>query len=299
MLGLRLVKLTVNFDDPGTYHFYFGDERGTPGSILTFFPWPGARRGQRGAGQVAVTSFAVPPGALTFWVEQLERHHVTVIGPTTRVAGGVEEAAVAFADPDGLTLELVEDARATEVGSWLGAPGIASEHAIHGFHGVTIWSDAGDRTAAVLTDVLGFGEAPDGSSIQYFVAGEGGPGKRVALQPVDEPAYGVGGAGTVHHIAWRVADDDTQLELRERVIAAGLQPTPVIDRNYFHSVYFREPGGVLFELATDPPGFAIDEAPEHLGERLMLPPQYEVDRERIEAAVPSIRLPGGRTTPAR
>jgi len=283
LLGLRLVKRTVNFDDPETYHLYYGDDVGTPGSIMTFFPWPGARPGRHGTGQVAVTAFAVLPRSLGFWVERLVRHGIRYEGPTRQV--------ISFRDHDGLMLEIVGDLGAEARPAWGAAPGIPREHAIHGFHGVTIWADKGDATERVLVDTLGFRPVHEDGTTRRFAAGDGGPGTVVDVRSVGGFVHGAGGAGTVHHVAWRVPDDGVQLQMRELVTQAGLNPTPVIDRNYFHSVYFRESGGVLFELATDPPGFAIDEPVAELGQRLMLPRQYETHRAQIEAILPPIHLP--------
>jgi predicted esterase/catechol 2,3-dioxygenase-like lactoylglutathione lyase family enzyme len=291
VLGLRLVKRTVNFDDPETYHFYFGDEVGTPGSIMTFFPWPGARHGRQGTGQVAVTSFAIAPPAVGFWVERLVRHGIAHEGPTRRETGSGVEQVLAFKDPDGLLLELVGHPGAESRPAWGGAPGIALEQAIHGFHGVTLWVDEGEATERVLVETLGFRAAGEQGSTRRYLVGDGGPGTIVDLRAVGGFLRGAGGAGTVHHVAFAVADDAAELALRARVAGTGLSPTPVIDRQYFHSVYFREPGGVLCELATLPPGFAIDEPVEHLGERLMLPPQYEPLRAQLEALLPRIHLP--------
>ena len=287
VLGLRLVKRTVNFDDPQTYHFYFGDEVGTPGSIMTFFPWPGARRGRHGAGQVAVTSFAVVPSAIGFWVERLLRHGVAYEGPTKRAA----ETVIAFKDHDGLMLEIVGHEGAASRPRWDAAPGISPENAIHGFHGVTLWVDRLEETERVLTTTLGFQAVSDNDNTRRFAAGDRGPATVVNVRAVGGFMRGAGGAGTVHHVAWSVEDDATQLTVRDQVIKAGLHPTEVIDRTYFHSVYFREPGGVLYELATKSPGFLIDEPVEHLGEKLKLPPQYEPHREEIEAVLPPIHLP--------
>lgn len=292
LLGLRLVKRTVNFDDPETYHFYFGDETGTPGSILTFFPWPGARRGRQGTGQVAVTSFAILPTALGFWIERLVRHAIKYEGPTRRGSSGSEaEQVVSFSDHDGLLLELVAHAGAKARPAWGNAPGISREHAIHGFHSVTLWVDQGDASERVLVETLGFRLVSEEGPTKRFGIGDAGPGRLVSVRTTGGFVPGAGGAGTVHHVAWSVADDATQLVVRDRVEKAGLSPTPVIDRTYFHSVYFREPAGVLYELATVPPGFTIDEPVERLGERLMLPAQYETHRAKIEAVLPRIHLP--------
>jgi predicted esterase/catechol 2,3-dioxygenase-like lactoylglutathione lyase family enzyme len=292
VLGLRFVKRTVNFDDPQTYHFYFGDEVGTPGSILTFFPWPGARRGRQGTGQVAVTSFAVLPRALGFWVERLVRHGIPHEGPKPRGPGGGDaERVLSFADPDGTLLEIVGHAGAEARPAWRGAPGIAPDQAIRGFHSVTLWVEKAEQTERVLADTLGFRPVREHEGTRRFAAGDGGPGTIVDVRAVGGFLPGNGGAGTVHHVAFRVADDRSEVAVRERVTATGLDATPVIDRNYFHSVYFREPAGILFEIATDAPGFAIDESVAQLGERLTLPPQLEPQRAQIEAALPTIHLP--------
>lgn len=291
VLGLRLVKRTVNFDDPQTYHFYFGDEVGTPGSILTFFPWPGARRGRQGTGQVAVTTFAVLPSAIGFWVERLLRHGVEYEGPRKRGSGADAEPVLTLKDHDGLMLEIVGHEAAEARPSWGDAPGISRDDALHGFHGVTLWVERLEETERVLTEVLGFQAVHENENTRRYAAGDRGPGTIVDVRTVGGFVRGAGGAGTVHHVAWSVDDDDAQLAVREQVIGAGLHPTEVIDRTYFHSVYFREPGGVLYELATKGPGFLIDEPVEHLGEKLKLPPQYEPHREEIEAMLPPIHLP--------
>ena len=291
VLGLRFVKRTVNFDDPQTYHFYYGDEAGTPGSIMTFFPWPGARRGRQGSGQVAVTSFSVLPSAIGFWVERLLRHNVAYEGPTRRGSGAALEQVLAFRDHDGLMLEIVGNAAAEQRPAWGGAPGIPREHAIHGFHGVTLWVDRTAPTERVLTETLGFKAVGDDENTRRYAAGSGAPGTLVSVREIGGFGRGAGGAGTVHHVAFAVADDDAQLKVRSRVAQADLQPTPVIDRNYFHSVYFREPAGVLYEIATNPPGFTADESLDTLGESLKLPPQYEAMRSEIEAVLPRIHLP--------
>jgi catechol 2,3-dioxygenase-like lactoylglutathione lyase family enzyme len=295
VLGLRLVKRTVNFDDPKTYHLYYGDESGRPGSIMTFFPWGAAgRRGRQGTGQTAVTSFAVRPQAIGFWVERLVKRGVAFEGPTRRG----EELVLAFRDHDGLLLEIVGHPGAEARDAWVGA-GIAEEHALRGFHAVTLWEERGDATERVLVDTLGFRPLSEGEGTRRFAAGDGGPGTLVDVRSVGGFLRGLDGVGAVHHVAWRVADDDAELAVRRRVIAAELAPTPVIDRQYFHSVYFREPGGVLFELATDAPGFAVDEPLAELGTSLRLPERYEPMRHQLEQHLTPLHLPGSAmTTPA-
>jgi catechol 2,3-dioxygenase-like lactoylglutathione lyase family enzyme len=291
-LGLRLVKRTVNFDDPATHHFYFGDEVGTPGSLLTFFPWPGAHRGRQGPGQVGVTSFSILPASVGFWIERLVRHGIAYEGPAKRSVGGTgAERVISFKDPDGLLLELVGTAGAEARPIWGGAPGIPREHAIHGLHSISLWVENGQATELVLVDTLGFRPMGESGSTRRFSARNGEAGTLVDVRTTGGFVGAVSGAGTVHHVAWSVADDAVQLTFRDRVLSSGLSPTPVIDRNYFHSVYFREPGGILYELATISPGFTIDEPVDQLGERLMLPPQYEAERAAIEAVLPRVHLP--------
>lgn len=291
-LGLRFVKRTVNFDDPHTYHFYFGDEAGTPGSIITFFPWPNARRGRQGTGQIAVTSFTILPSAIGFWLERLVRHNVAFEGPTRRWAGaGRQELVLAFKDHDGLMIQLVGHPAAEARPAWAHAAGIGVDQAIHGIHTVEMWEEHGDATERLLVDTLGFFAVDEEGGTRRFAVGDGGPGSIVDVRTVGGFMRGTGGVGTVHHVAWCVDDDDDEIALREHVIAAGIHPTPVIDRTYFHSVYFREPGGVLFELATRQPGFTLDETLDALGTQLRLPPQYEPRRAEIESMLPPIHLP--------
>ncbi len=287
LLGLRFVKRTVNFDDPHTYHFYFGDDAGNPGSIMTFFPWPRARRGRQGTGQVAVTSFAIAPSALGFWLERLLKHGIRYRGPMKRD----DEQVVSFSDPDGLMLEIVAHPGAEGRPAWSNAHGIAREHAIHGFHSVTLWEERGDDTERLLVETLGFRRVRKLGGTRRFAASDGGPGTIVDVRTIGGFLSGQPGAGTVHHVAFRVPDDQSELAVRSLILQSGHQATPVIDRNYFRSVYFREPGGVLFEIATEPPGFAIDEPADRLGHSLMLPPQYEPHRAEIEAVLPPIHLP--------
>jgi glyoxalase family protein len=285
VLGLRLVKLTVNFDDPGTYHFYYGDEMGRPGTILTFFPWPGARRGRRGNGQVAVTSFSIPEGTIGYWQERLGRYGIT-IGQT---AQRFDEEALSFVDPDGLHLQLVTQPDAHSWTPWEGGP-VPSAYAIRGFHSVTLWEHDYERTAELLTTALGFRLIEEQGQRLRFAAASDDPGTVVDVVHRPDEAPGLGGAGTVHHVAWRTRDDEEQLAWRREIAELGLRVTPVMDRQYFHSIYFREPGGVLFEIATDPPGFSLDEAPEELGQHLKLPPWLESRRAEIEELLPELRL---------
>jgi glyoxalase family protein len=285
VLGLRLVKLTVNFDDPGTYHFYYGDEVGGPGTILTFFPWPGARRGRRGNGQVAVTSFSIPEGAMGYWEERLKRHGVSV-GETSR---RFDEEALVFLDPDGLQLELVAHPEAGAHMPWEAGP-VPSEHAIRGFYSVTLWEENHERTAALLTETMGFRLVREAGQRFRFKAASDDPGSFVDVihRPHGEP--GRGGAGAVHHVAWRTPNDEEQLAWRQEITSLGIPVSPVMDRQYFHSIYFREPGGVLFEIATDPPGFTLDEPREELGTHLKLPPWLEPQRAQIEHMLPQLDL---------
>lgn len=283
LLGLRLVKRSVNQDDPTTYHLYYGDEAGAPGTIMTFFPWQGIRRGQIGTGQVAATAFAIPRASLGWWIERLVSRGVAHQGPETRF----DETVLRLHDPDGLVIELV--ASPDERGTGWGGGGVPAEHAIRGFAGITIWAHDAALTAPVLTDVLGFRElARDGSVTRYVAEGDRRPGVHVDVRHAEGFTRGRSGGGTVHHVAFRVEDDAAQAAVREQVIAAGMQPTSVVERFYFRSVYFHEPGGVLFELATNGPGFAVDEPLETLGTALKLPPWLEQHRAGIEAALPDI-----------
>lgn len=291
VLGLRLVKRTVNFDDPTTYHFYFGDDVGHPGTLLTFFPWPDARRGRQGAGQAAVTSFAIVPGAVGFWLDRMLRMHVEFEQPVTRFD---DERVIAFKDPDGMLVELVAHPRVEQIDSSAhvhASPAVPPEHAIRGLYSVQLWHDGHQRTEELLTGTLGFTLAREQGSIFRYVAGEGGPGSIVDLRIVPGLWRGTMGAGVVHHVAFRAGDEVTQRVVRDELASAGYNVTPPLDRDYFRSVYFREPGGVLFEIATDDPGFTIDEPPSSLGRSLKLPPWLEPRRFEIEALLPNIHLP--------
>jgi catechol 2,3-dioxygenase-like lactoylglutathione lyase family enzyme len=283
VLGLRFVKRTVNFDDPGTYHFYYGDEAGMPGTILTFFPW-GAHgvRGRRGLGQATTVSFSVPRGSLPFWQERLTALGIRYREPTVRFG----ERVLSTADPDGIPLELVatEDDR----------PGYATaeippEAAIRGLHSALLAEEGFDQTAALLEDALGLRRVAEEDGRVRF--GAEAPAGFVDLVCLPTAQRGTTGTGAIHHLAFRVPDDSAQEALRESLRAEGVNVTPALDRQYFRSVYFREPGGVLFEIATDTPGFLWDEDKRELGKTLKLPPWYEEQRGGLERVLPEISVP--------
>jgi glyoxalase family protein len=281
VLGLRLVKRTVNFDDITTYHLYYGDETGLPGTIMTFFPFIGSRIGRVGRGQTSATAFVIPEGSVEFWLDRLDALGVDHDAPEERFS----ETVIGLRDHDGQPIELVTGVN--DIEPWAGGP-VPAEHAVRGFHGVSFLSTDPDATRAVL-ELLGYEAEREAGERTRFV---GGSERASVIDLVDDPAAGpaVPGAGTIHHIAFRVPDDETQAAYRERAIEAGHYITHQKDRNYFRSVYFREPGGVLFELATDGPGFTADEPVEGLGEALKLPDWLEADRETIERSLPPIEV---------
>jgi glyoxalase family protein len=277
-LGQRLVKKTVNFDDPGTYHLYYGDRAGSPGTIMTFFPYVGARPGRIGPGMASAHAYALPRDLFDGFVETLSGQGTAVEGPVERFGARM----VTLRDPDGAPAELIETADQP-------AEGVTGPD---GFHSVTLWLRDPARTARILTDVFGYaatGEERQGGTERLRLVAPGGErGNVIDLIRTDRAAAAVPGAGTIHHIAFRARSDDEQRGWQDRLASAGHPTTPVIDRQYFNAIYFREPGGVLFEIATDPPGFALDEPAETMGSRLMLPPQYEPQRARIEAGLPPL-----------
>lgn len=276
VLGLRLVKKTVNFDDPGTYHLYFGNEGGKPGTIITFFPWANAYKGVIGDGQVGVTSYVVPVGSMDFWVERLEKFNIPY-NKSERFG----ETYLTFDDPHGLHLEIVEREEG-ELNSWeFGA--VKPEVAIKGFGGATLYSASPKETAKVLRQTMGLEKVEEAEDYIRFRSSSD-IGNVIDLKKVTT-GNGSMGVGTVHHIAWRAKDDTDQLDWKAHVEQSGLRVTPVQDRNYFNAIYFKEYGGILFEIATDPPGFAHDESQETMGSQLMLPSQYEPNRDRIESLV--------------
>ncbi|GAA4711795.1 VOC family protein [Brevibacillus fulvus] len=281
VLGLRLVKKTINFDAPEVYHFYFGNEQGSPGTIMTFFPWPTARRGKIGGGQVGTTSFVVPPGSLSFWEERLGRFNVEV-----RKSMRFGETYLQFNDHEGLQLELVER-EAGEDSKW-SFGGVPADKAIKGFGGAVLFSTVPDRTMKTLADVMGLQKvAEEGDLVRFQAAGDLGNVIDINARPMP---WGADGAGVVHHIAWRAQDFDDHEAWRTHLLASGFRPTPIIDRQYFHAIYFREEGGILFEIATDPPGFLVDEEFDRLGEKLMLPEWFEANRGQIEAGLLPIEV---------
>jgi glyoxalase family protein len=283
VLGLRFVKQSVNQDDPGTYHLYYGDYAGSPGTIMTFFPWAGVPRGRPGSGQAYATAFSIPAAALPFWQERLASLKV----PTLAIEKRFDDEVLPFFDPDGLRLELVAT-RESDPRLPAPSPEVPAEHAIRGFHGTTLGLTDGKRTALVLTGTMGNRLVAQSGHRARYTAGPGGPGTYVDLLTDPTLPRGLNGAGTIHHVAFRVPDDASQVAARELISQSGLQVSPVIDRAYFKSIYYREPGGVLFEIATDQPGFAIDEPVETLGTKLSLPPHLEPQRAEIEAALPGL-----------
>jgi glyoxalase family protein len=281
-LGLRLVKRTVNFDDPSVYHLYYGDRVGSPGGVLTFFPWEHMRRGRPGSGELSLTDFAVPEGSLDFWHRRLGAAGVDGLRGETRFG----EQRLVFADPDGMAVALVEaadDHRAP----WT-TPEVGADVALRGFHGVTLTLAEAGPTAAVLHHLFGYEEHGREGAVVRLLAPAAPHARIVDLVERPGVARAMLGAGSVHHVAFGVADRAEQAAVRERIAAAGLGVTPQIDRSYFYSIYFREPGGVLFEVATEEPGFATDEAVEALGSTLQLPPQHEHLRAELERSLPPL-----------
>lgn len=282
LLHQRLVKRTVNFDAPDTYHLYYGDQAGSPGTILTFFPFVDAGPGRAGTGMASAVAYAVPRGGLDAWMLHFAEQAVDFDGPATRFG----EAMLALRDPDGLRIELIETGK---------AGGTDSVPTDDGFHSVTLWLQDLEPTTLLLTELFGYepdGEAVEAGGLRRRLRAPGdGRGSVIDLLRSDTRSIGRQGAGTIHHVAFRAENDEVQQEWRARAAGFGLEVTPVIDRQYFNAIYFREPGGVLFEIATDPPGFATDEPESELGTRLMLPPQHERRRADIERVLPPIRVP--------
>ncbi|KAA8484169.1 glyoxalase family protein [Arcticibacter tournemirensis] len=283
VLGLRLVKKTVNFDDPETYHLYYGDKNGTPGTILTFFPWDNIMTGRRGSRQATEIGYSVPEGSLDFWLKRFDQHNVTY----NKVAEKFGEPYLTFLDPDGLKLELIVSRNADLRLPWE-TDEVKGENATRGFHNVTITSNKIQPTADILTEVFGYRLLEQHVNRFRFITDAVENAAIVDLVEVPGEQVGHVAGGSVHHVAFRVKDENVLMQYREKIEKLGLHITDKIDRNYFYSLYFREPGGVLFELATDNPGFAADESVEELGSHLKLPAQYEQYRSRLEETLPEL-----------
>lgn len=281
VLGLRLVKKTVNFDDPGTYHFYFGDETGTPGTILTFFPWEGIHAGKPGTGMATDIGYAIPLGSIDFWKANLEKNNVGITDSGQRFG----QNFISIQDPDGLSLTLIEtkDTR----NPWV-TDEVNEDMATRGFHSITLTLKHREATAKVLTDILGYQLVNKEDNRYRYTTDTVNTASIVDLISAPQGKSGDNAGGTIHHLAFRVKDEATQMEYRKKIENYGLGVTPKIDRNYFFSIYFREPGGVLFEIATDNPGFSVDEPVNELGQHLKLPAQYEAHRIQIEKVLPVI-----------
>ena len=288
ILGMKLVKKSVNQDDTGTYHLFYADAEGHPGTDLTFFPWHQAAPARPGHGLASEVALAVPHGSLAWWSARLEHYGIAVGGPATRFG----EQALHLTDPHGLEVALVETGPAPgrSFTPWESGP-VPGERQVRGLHGARMRERNLAPTASFLTDVLGFHHTGTEGGWHRYSLGDGGSGSFVDLAEAPDAPRGFWGIGSIHHLAWRVDDEAHQAETRRRVEAAARRPTPVIDRFWFKSVYFTEPGGVLFELATDGPGFGVDEDPAHLGEKLVLPPWLEPRRSEIEAELPPLKPP--------
>jgi glyoxalase family protein len=279
ILGLRFIKKTVNFDDPGTYHFYFGDEIGNAGTILTFFPWgEGIQQGRKGTGMATEIGYSIPVGSIDFWMKRFAEHNVIYNNPAEKFG----EKYLTFLDPDGLKLELIESKTADTRAAWE-TEEIKASVALKGFHNITLTLKDFKATAAILTGIFGYKLIEQNVNRYRFATKAVESAAIVDLVELPEEKRGHVANGTIHHVAFRVNNDNSLMHFREIISEMGLSITPQIDRQYFHSLYFREPGGVLFEIATDNPGFTVDETVDNLGKELKLPPQHESKRKEIEA----------------
>lgn len=283
ILGLRMVKKTVNFDDPETYHLYYGDESGSAGTILTFFPWEGISQGIEGVGMATEIGYSVPEGSLGFWQKRFKKHHVQA-GEILERFG---EQVLPFKDPDGLSLSLIIPKSADSRIAWE-TEEVKKENATRGFHSTTLSLQKIDETAEILTDIFGYRLLAQEGNRYRFITDTVDTASIVDLLEIPDGKSGKNAAGTNHHVAFRVKNEEVQLELREKILAKNLQITQKIDRDYFFSLYFREPGGVLFEIATENPGFTIDEPLSKLGTHLMLPEQHEHLRSDLEKILPEL-----------
>jgi glyoxalase family protein len=283
-LGLRLVKQTVNFDAPDTYHLYYGDEQGSPSSLLTFFPWPGVSQGRQGAGMTTATAFSVPGSSLGWWQMRFQALGIDADPPRSRD----QEEVLTFRDPDGMVVDLVA-ADGDHRSGWDGVADIPADHAVRGLHAITLTERQLDPSATMLTDLLGMNlTGEEGDRSRFEMAGGSSGGLVDVFAGVHD--RGLQAGGTVHHVAFRAPDLATMTIWQQELISRGVRVTEILDRQYFKSIYFREPGGVLFEIATDAPGFAVDEPLLELGRSLKLPPWLEPNREQIAAALPPLQL---------
>lgn len=283
VLGQRMVKKTVNFDDPETYHLYYGDKQGTPGTVLTFFPWEGIGTGRRGARQATEIGYSVLEGSFDFWLKRFEKHNVTY----NKVAEKFGEQYLTFLDPDGLKLELIAS-KATDTRLPWETDEIKADNATKGFHNITITTNKMQPTADILTNVFGYRLLEQHVNRYRFITDAVDNANIVDLVEVQGEVAGHVAGGSVHHVAFRVKNEEVLMQYREKISALGLNITDKIDRNYFYSLYFREPGGVLFEIATDNPGFSVDEPVEELGTHLKLPAQHERFRSALEKSLPKL-----------
>lgn len=284
LLGMRFIKKTVNFDAPDVYHLYYADEVGTPGTVLTFFPFPDARRGKRGTGEITVVGFSVPSKSLDYWINRLANKAVDFDGPSKKFGYDY----ISLLDPDGMKIEIVADLTADNIMGWNNGE-VPAEHSIRKFFGTTFYLRSSLKSEVLLTKVMGAKFIGEEGSIKRFSFGEQSSESFVDIFEDGNVQRGISGAGTIHHIAWRTANDEEQNSWRNKVIEFGLHPTEMVDRNYFHSIYFREPGGILFEIATDEPGFMIDESFDSLGTELKLPLWHEPKRDLIEQILIPLR----------
>lgn len=283
ILGLRMVKKTINFDSPDVYHFYFADELGTPGTVFTTFPFDGAKKGTKGTGELTYTAFSIPQASLSFWIDRLAKYNVPTSTPLNRFG----EKLIRFEDHDGMGIELIANDSDSRKGWTYG--NIPLEHSIKGFYGATLNLKAKELTEKLLTQFMNYKFITEEDG-RYRYGTDGKPGDIVDIVIDKNGRQGIQSAGTVHHIAFRTANISTQLEIQKILMENGYQVTEVKDRNYFKSIYFREPGGVLFEIATDEPGFAIDEDEAHLGESLKLPEWAEPQRDKIASRLAKVKL---------
>lgn len=282
-LGMRLVKKSVNQDDPGTYHLFYGNANGTPGSGLTFFPWPMARQGKPGLGEAVKVALAVPSGSINFWAEHFGEEGIDFDGPYDRFG----QQAIGFRDPDRMQLELVFDEQAEELPGWEDSA-VPAKYGIRGFRGTTLRLKKTEPTAEVLKNIFGFRETGKNGNARLYTTDAPIGGSVIIKEGEEKPS--ANGRGIIHHVAFRAKDDEELNILRKKVIEMDLNPTEIIDRHWFHSVYFRSPGGVLFEIATDGPGYDVDEDADKLGKKLILPPWLESRRDMIEKRLPEINV---------